>query len=86
MKWEHRHFYGKAHEHAGKDPDLGVFGNSGTVFDKVRNRKALSASFEKHREEGNEHERRAKHGVQKELQRGVLTMLATPDTNHEIHR
>ena len=35
---------------------------------------------------GNEHERRSEHRVQEELERCVLTILATPDADHEIHR
>ena len=36
--------------------------------------------------EGDDHERRTKQRVEEELERGVLTLLATPDADHEVHR
>ena len=38
------------------------------------------------RDEGNEHESRTEHRVQEELERCVLTIFATPHTDHEVHR
>jgi len=58
----------------------------GAVLDEVRDREALGAGREEHGEECDEHQRRAEHGVQEELQGRVLTLFATPHADHEVHR
>ena len=37
-------------------------------------------------DERHQHQRRTEHGVEEELQRGVLAVLATPHADHEVHR
>ena len=37
-------------------------------------------------DERHQHQRRTEHGVEEELQRRVLTILAAPHTDHEVHR
>jgi hypothetical protein len=59
---------------------------SATVLHEVRDRERLGAGLDEQRDEGDEHERRAEHRVEEELQRGVLAVLATPDADHEVHR
>ena len=92
VEWKHRHLDGKADEHAGEDPDLNRTTKQTAVLSKIGNVEAcfacghLARHLEVERQEGNEHQRRTEHRVQEELERGVLTIFATPDTDHEVHR
>ena len=93
MEWEHRNLDGKTDEHSTEDPDLCRASEQPTVFSKLRNRERwfntsgqFATNFVEQCDEGNEHERRSEHRVQEELERCVLTILATPDTDHEVHR
>ena len=86
MKWEHRHFDSESNEHSGENPHLNVLCKCSTVFNQIRDRKAFCPCLEEQCQERNEHESRTEHGVQKELQRCVLTIFAAPHTDHEVHR
>ena len=86
MEGEHRNFDGKTNEHSRKNPHLSVLGNRTAIFDKVGNGETFCPGFEEQCKERNQHQCRAKHRVQKELERCVLAVLATPHTNHEVHR
>ena len=49
-------------------------------------RSSRAPVLEEQGEERDQHQRRAEHRVQEELQRGVLAILTTPHTDHEVHR
>ena len=83
---EHRHLDREAHEHAGEDPDLGVLGQLATVLHQVRDGEALRAGLDEQGDERHQHQGRTEHRVEEELQRGVLTVLAAPHSDHEVHR
>ena len=83
---EHRHLHGESHEHASEDPNLHVLGDRGTVLHEVWNREALCTRLEEQGQERHEHQCRTEHRVEEELQRRILTLLATPHTDHEVHR
>ena len=92
VEWEHRHLDRKSDEHASEDPDLNRPTKQTAVFGEICNVEArfacghLARHLKVERQEGNEHQRRTEHRVQEELERGVLAILATPDTDHEVHR
>ena len=86
MEWEHRHLHRETDKHAGEDPHLNVLGNTRTVLDEKRNRKTLGSGLEEHREKRHQHQRRAEHRVEEELERRILTLLAAPHADHEVHR
>ena len=86
VEGEHRHLDGESDEHSSEDPDLQVLGNRRTVLDEIRNREAFRTSLKEQCEERNQHQRGTEHRVKEELERCVLTVLATPHTNHEVHR
>ena len=89
---KHRHLDGEADEHAREDPDLHRLAKQSTVSCQIRDAEAglacwhLARHLEVQGEKGDEHERRTEHGVEEELERCVLAIFATPDTDHEVHR
>jgi hypothetical protein len=90
---EHRHFHTEADEHAGEDPQCGVLGDPRSVLDEPleleRGQLRVGAVVLGDHEQGDErdeHQRRAEHRVEEELQRRVLAILATPHADHEVHR
>ena len=90
---EHRHLDGEADEHSGEDPDLSRATEQTAVFGEHRNRERRldavgqrAADLEEQGDERHQHESRTEHGVKEELERRVLTLLTTPDADHEVHR
>ena len=53
---------------------------------EVREAEAHGVGLEEQGEEGDQHEGRAEHRVEEELERGVLALLAAPHADHEVHR
>ena len=92
MEREHRHLDRETDEHACEDPDLYRLAEQPTVFGEVRDAEAgftrwhLARYLEVQGQERNEHQRRPKHRIEEELQRGVLAVFAAPDADHEVHR
>ena len=83
---EHRDLDREADEHAGEDPELRGAGDAGPLLHEVRDGEALGPGLEEQREEADEHQRRAEHGVEEELERRILALLAAPDADEEVHR
>ena len=65
---------------------LDVTVDTGAQVDQRGKAKALRTGLEEQRKEGHQHECRAKHRVEEELERGVLPLLAAPHPDHEVHR
>ena len=83
---EHRHLDGEADEHPGEDPDLHRAPELRPGVHQVGEGEALGAGLGEQGQEGDEHQRRAEHRVEEELQRGVLALLAAPHADEEVHR
>ncbi|CAB4786200.1 unannotated protein [freshwater metagenome] len=94
MEGEHRDLDTEAHKHATED-EQGCAGRDACCQFRqdahVERMHELSADLDRirqeiQRKEGDDHERRTKQRVEEELERGILTLLATPDADHEVHR
>ena len=83
---EHRDLDGEADEHPGEDPDLHGAPELRAGVHQVGEGEALGAGLGEQGQERHEHQCRAEHRVEEELQRGVLALLAAPRADEEVHR
>ena len=86
VEWKHRNLDGETDKHSCEDPYLHIARNRATILNQEWDRKTLCASFEEQCKKCNEHQSRTKHGVEEKLERCILTVFATPHTDHEVHR